>query len=133
MVCIGKCRFDLVRVGRGLGVGVVFDAAAFDLGAGKDFFLPGLQQLVFGAAQAAQAPEEQRAAITSGIGSAIPIIKGVPAQVLVEIERQEALLAAELRWLDSLLTRLDGGTLSWGPDAFDHSDRYLAQRKAAQQ
>ena len=35
----------------------------------------------FGAAQAAQAPEEQRAAITSGIGSAIPIIKGVPAQV----------------------------------------------------
>lgn len=59
--------------------------------------------------------------------------KGVPAQVLVEVEREEALLAAELRWLDSLLARLDGGTLSWGPDAFDNSDRYLAQRKAAQQ
>ena len=59
--------------------------------------------------------------------------KGVPAQVLVEIERQEALLAAELRWLDSLLTRLDGDDLSWGPDAFHDTDRYLAQRKAAQQ
>lgn len=59
--------------------------------------------------------------------------KGVPAQVLVEIERQEALLAAELRWLDSLLARLDGDELPWGPDAFDDTDRYLAQRKAAQQ
>lgn len=59
--------------------------------------------------------------------------KGVPAQVLVEIERQEALLDAELRWLDDLLSRLGGTALRWGPDAFDHSDRYLAQRKAAQQ
>lgn len=61
--------------------------------------------------------------------------KGVPPQVLVEVERQEALLDAELRWLDTLLTRLDGTDLLWGPDAFPdtHSDRYLAQRKAAQQ
>ena len=59
--------------------------------------------------------------------------KGVPPQVLVEIERQEALLDAELRWLDSLLTRLDGDELRWGPDAFDDTDRYRAQRKAAQQ
>lgn len=59
--------------------------------------------------------------------------KGVPAQVLVEIERQEALLDAELRWLDFLLTRLDGDDLPWGPDAFDDSDRYRPQRKAAQQ
>ncbi|WP_334149440.1 PadR family transcriptional regulator [Microbacterium sp.] len=59
--------------------------------------------------------------------------KGVPAQVLVEIERQEVLLEAELRWLDAFLTRLDGDELPWGPSAFTDSDRYLAQRKAAQQ
>ena len=59
--------------------------------------------------------------------------KGVPAQVLVEIERQEVLLDAELRWLDSLLDRLDGDDLPWGPTAFQDSDRYRAQRKAAQQ
>ncbi|PCE13482.1 transcriptional regulator [Microbacterium sp. SZ1] len=59
--------------------------------------------------------------------------KGVPAQVLVEIEREEVLLGAELRWLDSLLDRLDGDDFPWGPTAFTDTDRYLAQRKAAQQ
>lgn len=59
--------------------------------------------------------------------------KGVPAQVLVEIEREEVLLEAELRWLDALLTRLDGDDLPWGPTAFTDTDRYLAQRKAGQQ
>jgi len=59
--------------------------------------------------------------------------KGVPEQVLVEIERQEVLLEAELRWLDSLLDRLEAEILPWGPTAFQDSDRYRAQRKAAQQ
>lgn len=59
--------------------------------------------------------------------------KNVPEQVLVEIERQEALLDAELRWLDSLLDRLEAQVLPWGPTAFPKSDRYRAQRKAAQQ
>lgn len=59
--------------------------------------------------------------------------KGVPEQVLVEFERQEALLDAELRWLDSLLDRLDAEAFPWGPTAFENTDRYLAQRKAAQQ
>ncbi|GEC75404.1 MULTISPECIES: PadR family transcriptional regulator [Microbacterium] len=59
--------------------------------------------------------------------------KSVPEQVLVEIERQEALLAAELGWLDSLLDRLETQVLPWGPSAFQNSDRYRAQRKAAQQ
>lgn len=59
--------------------------------------------------------------------------RGVPAQVLVEIEREEVLLDAELRWLDGFLGRLDGDDLPWGPSAFPDSDRYLAQRKAAQQ
>lgn len=59
--------------------------------------------------------------------------KGVPEQVLVEIERQEALLDAEVRWLDSLVARLEADSIPWGPSAFTDSDRYLAQRKAAQQ
>ena len=40
-------------IGPGLGVGMVFDAAALDLGAGEDLLLAGLEQLVLGAAQAA--------------------------------------------------------------------------------
>lgn len=59
--------------------------------------------------------------------------KGVPEQVLVELERQEALLEAEVRWIDSLIARLDADTIPWGPSAFTDSDRYIAQRKAAQQ
>ncbi|MDQ0646732.1 DNA-binding PadR family transcriptional regulator [Microbacterium natoriense] len=59
--------------------------------------------------------------------------KKVPEQVLVEFERQEVLLEAELRWLDSLLTRLEAAAFPWGPRAFENTDRYLAQRKAAQQ
>ncbi|WP_435748982.1 PadR family transcriptional regulator [Microbacterium sp. PMB16] len=59
--------------------------------------------------------------------------EGVPAQVLVEVERQEALLDAEIRWLDTLLARLEADSIPWGPSAFTDSDRYLAQRKAAQQ
>lgn len=55
-------------------------------------------------------------------------LKGVPAQVLVEIERQEVLLDAELRWLDTLLSRLESASLPWGPDAFTTSERYRAQR-----
>jgi len=59
--------------------------------------------------------------------------KGVPEQVLVEFERQEMLLDAELRWLDSLLSRLEAAAFPWGPHAFEDTERYLAQRKAAQQ
>lgn len=59
--------------------------------------------------------------------------KAVPEQVLVEFDRQEVLLGAELRWLDSLLERLESEEFGWGPTAFEHTDRYLAQRKAAQQ
>lgn len=59
--------------------------------------------------------------------------KAVPEQVLVEFDRQEVLLGAELRWLDSLLARLESEEFGWGPTAFENTDRYLAQRKAAQQ
>lgn len=59
--------------------------------------------------------------------------KAVPEQVLVEFERQEVLLDAELRWIDSLIDRLEAEEFPWGPSAFEYSDRYRAQRKAAQQ
>lgn len=59
--------------------------------------------------------------------------EGAPEQVLVEFERQEVLLDAELRWIDSLIDRLEAEEFPWGPSAFDYSDRYRAQRKAAQQ
>ncbi|WP_194765375.1 PadR family transcriptional regulator [Microbacterium sp. UFMG61] len=59
--------------------------------------------------------------------------RGAPEQVLVEFERQEVLLEAELRWLDSLLDRLDAEAFPWGPTSFDDTERYRAQRKAAQQ
>lgn len=59
--------------------------------------------------------------------------RGVPAQFMLEFERQEALLAAELAWLDSLLVRLEASEILWGPDSFDDSDRYAAQRKAARE
>ena len=58
---------------------------------------------------------------------------GVPEQVLVEFERQKVLLDAELRWIDSLIDRLEAEEFPWGPSAFEYSDRYRAQRKAAQQ
>ncbi|KDA04670.1 transcriptional regulator [Microbacterium sp. CH12i] len=59
--------------------------------------------------------------------------RGVPEQFLLEIQRQETLLEAEIGWMDSLLTRLEAGAIPWGAAGFDDSDRYLAQRKAAQQ
>jgi len=56
--------------------------------------------------------------------------KGVPDQYLLEVERDEAMLAADLAWLDGLLARLDRSDFAWGP-ASEPSERYLAQRKAA--
>lgn len=60
-------------------------------------------------------------------------LRRVPAQFLIEVERQHALLAAELAWLDSLLARLEASEIPWGPDGFDDSLRYSAQRKAARE
>lgn len=59
--------------------------------------------------------------------------KQVPEQFLLEIERYQVLLEAELHWMDSLLSRLDDDEIPWGPAGFQDSDRYNAQRKAAQQ
>lgn len=56
--------------------------------------------------------------------------KGVPEQYLLEVDRDEAMLAADLAWLDGLLARLADPDFAWGP-ATEPSERYLAQRKAA--
>ncbi|KRB37090.1 PadR family transcriptional regulator [Microbacterium sp. Root180] len=56
--------------------------------------------------------------------------KGVPEQYLLEVDRDEAMLAADLAWLDGLLARLASPEFPWGLDP-EPSERYLAQRKAA--
>lgn len=61
------------------------------------------------------------------------LAKGVPPQFLLELERQQALLDAELKWMHSLINRLQADEIPWGPAGFEDSDRYRAQRKAAQQ
>ncbi|MBW9092470.1 PadR family transcriptional regulator [Microbacterium jejuense] len=70
------------------------------------------------------------AATTAGHAGALA--KGVPAQYLLELDREAALLKADLDWLDATLERIAEPDFPWGPDA-SPSERYLAQRKAARQ
>ncbi len=58
--------------------------------------------------------------------------KGVSAQYLVEVDRDEELTGAEVAWLERLIQRLDDPGFAWGPEAVP-SERYLSQRKAARQ
>lgn len=58
--------------------------------------------------------------------------RGVPAQYLIEVDREEALLGSELSWLDAAIARIDSCDFPWGAPA-EPSERYLAQRKAARQ
>lgn len=58
------------------------------------------------------------------------LAKDVPEQYLVEIERQTALLDAELAWLDDFIRRLNRNDFPWGTTV-QSSERYLAQREAA--
>ncbi|WP_137845319.1 PadR family transcriptional regulator [Microbacterium sp. 2FI] len=73
---------------------------------------------------------EARAALAEGHRFARD--KGVPAQYLLEVDRDETLRGAELAWLDALLERIDRPDFPWGRAA-EPSERYLAQRKAARQ
>ena len=80
---------------------------------------------------------ERRAALASSSaalteGHDFACAKGVPAQYLLEVDRDRTLLAAELDWLDGLLARLSHPDFIWGPEG-EPSERYLAQRKAARQ
>ncbi|WP_127473703.1 PadR family transcriptional regulator [Microbacterium sulfonylureivorans] len=63
-------------------------------------------------------------------GHDLACAKGVPAQYLLEVDRELTLLSAELDWLDGLLTRLVHPDFLWGPHG-EPSERYLSQRKAA--
>ncbi|MFT3970289.1 MAG: PadR family transcriptional regulator [Micropruina sp.] len=53
----------------------------------------------------------------------------VPEQYLVEIERQAALLDADLRWTDTLLARL--GDTAWGPPRVTAPSARPSNREAA--
>jgi hypothetical protein len=58
--------------------------------------------------------------------------EGVLDQYLLEVDRDEAMLATDLTWLDGMLARLADPDFAWGPPP-EPSERYLAQRKAARQ
>ncbi|MFT4229642.1 MAG: PadR family transcriptional regulator [Microbacterium sp.] len=64
-------------------------------------------------------------------GGARAAADGVPEQYLLEVQREAAIVAAELDWLDGVLARLERDAIPWGVDGRSPSDRYLAQRKAA--
>ena len=74
--------------------------------------------------------EDALESLTAGRRHALD--KGVPEQYLLEISREEALLRAELAWMDATLPRIADPDFAWGADATP-SERYLAQRKAARQ
>ncbi|WP_243073936.1 PadR family transcriptional regulator [Microbacterium sp. SS28] len=76
----------------------------------------------------AEALAERRSDLAAALHSAHS--RGVPAQYLIEAERELALLGSDLEWLDSLHVRLAQDDFPWGaPDV--PSARYLEDRKAA--
>ncbi|MGB4779487.1 MAG: PadR family transcriptional regulator, partial [Microbacterium sp.] len=66
-------------------------------------------------------------------GRAAAIAGGVPELYLVEVERESALLDAELIWLGGLIDRIRRPDYPWGEHVGIPTDRYLAQREAARQ
>ncbi|MDR7110651.1 DNA-binding PadR family transcriptional regulator [Microbacterium trichothecenolyticum] len=79
----------------------------------------------------------RRAALAASLGSLEDgqrhaLEKGVSPQYLIEIDRELALLRAELVWMDAVLPRIADPDFAWGPPPTP-SERYLAQRKAARQ
>lgn len=57
----------------------------------------------------------------------------VPEQFVMEPDHQQALLRAELAWMDAQLARFDTETIPWGTDGLQDSGAYVAQRRAARQ
>ena len=56
----------------------------------------------------------------------------IPEQFLLEVEREDVLLEAELPWLDRTIARLEQHAFPWGVDELDGpSDRYLNEREEA--
>ena len=56
---------------------------------------------------------------------------GVLPQFLLHAEREDALAAADLDWLDAAIDRIRRPDLVWGVADIPPTDRYLAQREAA--
>ncbi|GAA1658684.1 PadR family transcriptional regulator [Microbacterium flavum] len=61
------------------------------------------------------------------------LANGIPDLYLVEVEREGALLDAELAWLSTLIARFRRPDYPWDAAAAVPIDRYLAQREAARQ
>jgi DNA-binding PadR family transcriptional regulator len=58
--------------------------------------------------------------------------KDVPRQFILEVEREDVMLAAELAWLDDIITALEERAFPWGVDELDGpTERYLADREEA--
>jgi len=58
--------------------------------------------------------------------------KDVPRQFILEVEREDAMLAAELTWLEGIITALEEHAFPWGVDELDGpTERYLADREEA--
>ena len=55
---------------------------------------------------------------------------GTPEQFLIEVERSELLLEAELHWIDTLIDRLERHTLPWGVAEIPYSHRHHREREA---
>lgn len=64
-------------------------------------------------------------------GHAKALAKGIPDQYLIEVERENILLDAELIWLPALAERIAAPDYPWGDAGGILTDRYLAQREAA--
>jgi DNA-binding PadR family transcriptional regulator len=58
--------------------------------------------------------------------------KDVPRQFILEVEREDAMLAAEMTWLEGIITALEEHAFPWGVDELDGpTERYLADREEA--
>lgn len=56
-----------------------------------------------------------------------------PEQVLVQVDREAVLLAADLRWTVDLIDRIESGALGWGSAALIPPSNYDLDREAARQ
>lgn len=74
--------------------------------------------------------EQARDALAAGLVHAGE--KGVPAQYLLELDRDVALIAADLAWLDTAVARISDPEFDWGSTG-EPTERYIAQREAARQ
>lgn len=59
------------------------------------------------------------------------LARDTPEQFLIEVEREELLLEAELRWLENLIDRLEQHLFPWGVAEIPESHRQQARREVA--